>query len=175
MVPNRGRVNLFLAIFLPILVIDSFHRCSPLAPVANELNDDLLAPTGLWQGPWRLYAPNVDNINLRLAAEIQFTDGAIATWHSPEWDQMSALSKFRHAREMNYLNWILTAGRELEWGGLCSYLARTTPHPTGGRARVESVSLVLKGAIIPDPDETQVPAGPYLQFDAPQVIFVWHP
>jgi hypothetical protein len=175
MVPNRGRVNLFLGIFLPILAIDSFHRCSPQAPLAQELNDDLLAPTGLWQGPWRLYAPDAGNRNLRLSAEIRFTDQAVVTWHSPEWSEMSALSKFRHAREINYFNFILSAPGQLAWSTLCGYLARTTRHPTGGNARVESVSLAVKGAMIPDPEEAVVPAGPYLEFDPPQVDYTWKP
>lgn len=175
MAASRVRVNVFLAIFLPVLALDAFHRCSADEEIAAQLNDRVLAPTGLWQGPWRLYAPDVDNINLRLTAEIHFADEAVATWQSPEWTELSALEKFRRARMINYLNWILTAGREVEWDALCAYLARTTPHPKGGAAQVASVSLVLRGAIIPDPDEKTVPAGPYVAFDEPQVIHVWHP
>ncbi len=176
MASSRARVNVFLAIFLPILAIDAFHRCTPAhQQLADGLNDHVLAPLGLWQGPWRLYAPDVDNINLRLTAEIHFADQAVATWHSPAWDEVSAFWKFRHARTMNYFNWILTAGREVEWEALCAYLARTTPHPQGGSAKVESISLILRGAIIPDPDVKTVPAEPYLAFDEPETILVWHP
>ena len=175
MASSRVRVNVFLAIFLPVLGIDAFHRCSADEQVATGLNDGLLAPTGLWQGPWRLYAPDVDDINLRLAAEIHFTDAAVASWSSPEWTEVSAVGKFRRARMMNYLNWILVADRDVEWDALCAYLARTTPHPNGATAKVESVSLILRGARIPDPDERTVPAEPYVAFEEPQVIHVWHP
>src|SRR5437763_641515 len=131
---NRVRVNVFLAVFLPALAIDAFH---PIGDSHAELDRQLnhvLAPLGLWQGPWRLYGPDVDKVNLRLSAEVHFTDQTVATWDSPEWTEISALKKFFRARHMNYWANILKADEEPAWDALSAYLARTVPHPPGGSA-----------------------------------------
>jgi hypothetical protein len=49
------------------------------------------------------------------------------------------------------------------------------PHPAGGdpHAKVEGVALMLRGAIVPDPDDRRVPVAPFVDFDQPQVIYVW--
>lgn len=172
---HRRRVNLFLAGFLTVLAIDAFHpACDAHQWLKDEINTPLVV-TGLWQGPWRLYAPDVDHQNLRVRAEIVFADHATATWSSPDWPQRSALHKFVEARHINYLNAVLLAGRELAWDALCAYLARTVPHPQGKAVAVEQVKLSLRGASIPAPTERSVPAGPYLDFDAWDEIRVWRP
>jgi hypothetical protein len=171
---NRTRVNVFLALFLPILVIDGFRPLGRAhAWLAEQLNVPLTI-TGLWQGPWRLFGPDVDKVNLRLSAIVQFADGATATWASPEWPDVSAWQKFIGARHTNYFANILKAGQEPAWDGLCAYLARTLPHPQGKPVPVAQVTLVLRGADIPPP-ETPAPAGPYLAFDPPNPIYQWKP
>lgn len=171
---QRRRVNVFLAGFLAVIAIDGFHRTGCNAPLKDAINLPLLV-TGLWQGPWRLYAPEVDKLNLQLRADLKFADGATAAWSAPDWSRLSALGKFALARDMNYLNAILLADRELEWDDLCAYLARTVPHPQGKPERVVEVTLLLRGAQIPPPSEKLVPAGPYLAFDAWQAIRIWRP
>lgn len=171
---RRLLVNLFLVVFLTALAIDVSHPLGCNQPVKDAINFPLLV-TGLWQGPWRLYAPDVDKDNLQLKADLVFADQATATWTSPDWARLSALRKFALARHMNYLNAILLAGREPEWDDLCAYLARTVPHPQGKPAPVVQVTLSLRGARIPPPGDKLVPAGPYLAFDDWEVIRVWRP
>jgi len=172
---SRRWVNGFLAVFLPVLLIDAFHTLNDSHQALKDAIDYPLDITGLWQGPWRLYAPDVPNDNRRVRAEIVFADQATATWSSPEWSQRSALYKFVEARHINYLNSLLVAGKELAWDGLCGYLARTVPHPQGKAIAVAQVTLSLRGARIPPPSEKLLPAGPYLAFDDWQVIWVWRP
>lgn len=172
---KRQGVNLFLAGFLVVLAIDAFHPANDAHRAAKDAINLPLVVTGLWQGPWRLYAPDVDKDNLRLKADLVFADHATATWSSPDWAQLSALQKFRLARHMNYYNAILLAGREPAWDALCAYLARTVPHPQGKTAPVVEITLSLRGAKIPPPSERIVPAGPYLAFDAWEAIHVWRP
>lgn len=171
---RRLLVNVFLAVWLAVLAIDVSHPWGWNQPAKDAINLPLLV-TGLWQGPWRLYAPDVDKDNLQLKADLVFADRATATWTSPDWADLSALRKFVLARHMNYLNAILLAGREPEWDDLCAYLARTVPHPQGKAAPVVQVTLSLRGARIPPPDDKLVPAGPYLAFDDWEVIRVWRP
>ena len=172
---SRRRVNLFLAGFLAVLAIDAFHTVNDAhQAVRDQLNVPLVL-TGLWQGPWRLYAPDVDKDNLRLKADLVFADQATATWSSPDWSQLSALQKFRFARHINYYNAILLADRQPAWDALCAYLARTVRHPGGKPVPAVQITLSLRGATVPPPDQRPVPAGPYLAFDEWQPIHVWKP
>ena len=171
---HRRWINLFLAGFLGALAIDASHVAGCNQGLKDAVNPPLLI-TGLWQGPWRLYAPDVDNQNLRLRADLVFADQATVSWSSPDWAQLPALRKFVLARHMNYFNYLLLADRELAWQDLCAYLARTVPHPQGKPVAVAKITLLLRGAIIPPPGERLVPAGPYLAFDPWAPIFTWSP
>jgi hypothetical protein len=178
-VAPRTRVNVFLALFLPLLLIDGFRgfkdRDEGGGPVEDKV-DWLMDTTGLWQGPWKLFGPDVDKVNLRMSATIDFADGAVATWTSPDWPQIGGLEKFVKSRRTNYFANSLTAGKEPAWDGLAAYLARTTPHPQGKAVAVTGVTLLLRGAEIPPPDAPNAPPpGPYLAFDEPQPIYHWAP
>ena len=171
---KRTRVNVFLAVWLSVLVLDGFRPCTGVHRVLEDKLDHVLVVTGLWQGPWRLFGPEVDKINLRLAAQIHFADGATAAWQSPEWTDISGLEMFYRARRTNYFSNILKAGQEPSWEGLCAYLARTVPHPAGKPVAADGVVLILRGAIIPPPDPDHLlSSSPYLAFDEPSPIFTW--
>ncbi len=176
---SRRRVNIFLALFLPVLLIDGFRGFRDAEQGGGWLDDHLdyvLDTTGLWQGPWKLFGPEVDKVNLRLSARITFADHATATWASPDWTQIGSLEKFYRARRTNYFANVLKAGQEPAWDGLAAYLARTVPHPQGKAVAVESVTLLLSGAEIPPPDAANAPPpGPYVAFDEPQPIYEWRP
>jgi hypothetical protein len=171
---QRLLVNIFLAVFLAVLAIDVFLPKSESGEGLKDRVNTALVVTGLWQGPWRLYGPEVDKVNLRFKAEVVFADQAVATWTSPDWSQVSALRKYALARHMNYYSYLLRAG-EPAFDALCAYVARTVPHPQGKAVAVAGVKLSLRGALIPPPTEKQVPARPYLEFDDWQVIRVWRP
>ncbi len=171
---NRRRyVNAFLGLWLAVLAIDAFR---PVNRVHRWLDDKVLDipldVTGLWQGPWPLFR-DVPRDNLRLSARIEFADGAVATWESPDWSSLGPAAKFVRAREINYLRNILRAGQEPAWDGLCRYLAGTVPHPGGGTVPSTTVTLVLRGATVPPLESGVVPAKPYEQFDPPNPIWVW--
>jgi hypothetical protein len=174
MVTHRRWINAFLVGFLAIVALDVSPATVGTQPIKDAINLPLLV-TGLWQGPWRLYAPDVDKDNLQVKADLVFADQATTTWTSPDWAALSAVRKFRMARHMNYYNQILLLDREVQWDDLCAYLARTVPHPQGKPVAVVRVTLSLRGAKIPPPDEKLVPAGPYRAFDAWEVIRVWSP
>lgn len=170
------RVQVFLAGFLLVLAIDAFRPSCDLHKNLQDRLDFFLDVTGLWQGRWALFGPEVDRVNLRLSAQIMFDDGTVATWRSPEWEKLSPLQRFRLARHLNYWNNVLKQGKEPAWDGLCAYLARTVPHPLGHAASVQRVQLSLRGALIPPLEKGElVPARPYAAFDPPDVIHVWRP
>ena len=173
--PARPRwpVHVFLVGFLAVLAVDAFHPVNGAHRALKETLNTPLLWTGLWQGPWRLYAPNVPKDNLRLRAEMVFADQAIATWTSPTWSQHGFVQRFLEVRHVNYFNAVILAGREPAWDALCAYLARTTAHPQGKPAAVVAVKLYLRGAIVPPPRERLVPAEPYLAYDDWSLIRTW--
>jgi hypothetical protein len=168
-------------VFLVVLAIDAFHA---VGGAHQQLKDALNTPlviTGLWQGPWRLFGPEVDKVNLEYKAEVVFADQAVATWTSPAWSERSALAKFIGARDMNYFGYLLKAG-EPAWDALCIYLARTVPHPQGKPAAVLGVRLFLRAAPIPPPParhahpapgDAMPPAAPYLAWKPWEALWVW--
>jgi hypothetical protein len=174
---HRRWVHGFLAVFLSVLVLDVGHRVNGAHEALQRAINPPLLLTGLWQGPWRLYTA-VPRDNLRVKAEVEFADHAIATWASPEFSQRSAVEKFVAARHMNYLRATFLAGNEPAWDGLCSYLARTLRHPDGKAVAVAQVTLSLRSAQIPPPPppgERAVAAGPYERFGPWDAFHVWRP
>ena len=139
----------------------------------------MLVKTGLWQGPWRLFGPDVDRQNMRLAAEVAFADGAVAKWESPEWNDTSAWTQFVHARQTNYFNNILKPGDASlapAWVGLCAYLARTVPHPTGAvGVRVAQITLLVRVAQVPEPGDPLISSSPYERYGEPVPMITWRP
>lgn len=174
MTAPRWLINGFLVAFLAVLAIDAFR---PINDAHEALKEDLNTPlvwTGLWQGPWRLYGPEVDKVNLRFRADVVFADGEAATWASPEWQDVSSLRKFLGARHVNYFGYLVRAD-EPAWRALCAYLARTVRHPAGRDVAVVQVTLSIAGALIPPPSERVLPLGPYLTLAPWDVLTVWRP
>jgi hypothetical protein len=171
---RRAGTHVFLIGFLLVIAIDAFHAAGAPGQAAKDALEPALVVTGLWQGPWRLFGPEVDKVNLRFKAEVEFADHAIATWRSPDWPRWSAAGKFVAARHMNYFGYLLRAD-EPAWDALCAYLARTVRHPEGKPVAVVRVTLSLRGALIPPPGEALVPPGPYLDFEPWQVLHAWRP
>jgi hypothetical protein len=169
----RPWINGFLVGFLALLAIDTCHATGCNQRLKDKANLPLLV-TGLWQGPWRLYGPDVPKANLRFKADLVFADQATTTWTSPDWPQVSPPRKFALARHMNYFNNLMPSG-EQALRGLCAYLARTVPHPQGKAVKVVQVNLSLRGAAMPPPTEKLIPAAPYLEFDPWQPILSWRP
>lgn len=161
---RRRIINAFLGLWLAVMVIDGFRPLNDAHAWLAETIHYPLTITGLWSGPWRLFGPDVDKVNLRLDADIELADGTHVPWHSPDWPHVSAWHKFTSARETNYFANILKAGQEPAWEGLCKYLARQQAKP------VASVTLILRGADVPPPDHP-TPAEPFVAFDPPNPIY----
>jgi hypothetical protein len=174
-VQQRRYVNAFLGLWIAVLAVDAFR---PLVHAQQSIDDAIhpaLDVTGLRQFPWRLFA-EVPRVNLRFSAILEFPDGATAHWDSPDWRDVSAVHKFVGARELNYFrNFNLFDDESFPQvaSGLAAYLARTVPHPQGKPGPAKTVTLFLRGAMIPAVDQRRVPVGPYDQFDAAMPIHKW--
>jgi hypothetical protein len=75
-------INAFIAFVVTCIVIDSL----PQAPQAMNLAmQPIVRRLGIHQGPWNMFAPTPDRLNLTLRAEITYRDGKKAEWSSPDW------------------------------------------------------------------------------------------
>lgn len=152
--------NAFIAVVLLLIVIDGF----PFSPQQlRDLIDPVLDKSGLYQGEWSMFSPP-DSVNTRLSADIEYQDGTMAQWQSPDWRRLSYFDRFLASRRLEYLEKSGNLGGVQFWPELVEYMVRTHPgpHPESG---VKHVKIWIQTAEIPDPrapaeDEEGQPAGP---------------
>ena len=147
----------------------------PLWARRRQWIDPVVDRSGLWQGPWNLFAPEVDKINIRVGATIHFADGQITQWRSPEWQDLGAIDRLLQFREMEWVDGIRMDDNSGAWDSFSAYLAGTTLHQRGGRVPVVQVRLTRYWAAIPAPEQGLVPAEPYLQFRGARTFHEWTP
>jgi hypothetical protein len=114
-----------------------------ISPVANL--------TGISPAPWKMFAPEPDPKNHRLRARIEYRDGTVIQWRSPEWPELSCWQRFWSSRELEYIDRIAYFGTPQRRNAFADYLAvqnRKNPQPEGAPKRV---TFVKEEAIIPNP------------------------
>jgi hypothetical protein len=115
-------VNTFLALLLPLIVIDML----PQSPTGLRM---VLQPplnwSGLYQGPWYLFAPDPDNVNHRLLVEITYRDGEQVEWKGPEWRDENVWEAWWGFRRRQWHTHLLFQNSEEALRPWCRYLART--------------------------------------------------
>jgi hypothetical protein len=119
--PLRWGVNALIALFLLVLAIDVL----PQAPLALRLKlQPLLVPLGIAQGPWNLFSPGPDRINLRLRAEIKYRDGQERQWTAPNWREQSVAAMWAGHRHHGWYDRLVSQEAAPAWTGWCRHLAR---------------------------------------------------
>ena len=123
-------------------------------PVANWLATNVSPVadvTGVSTAEWKLFAPEPDASNHRLRATIEYRDGTIIQWRSPEWPQLSCWQRFWTSRELEYIDKLAYFGTSERRFAFADYLAaqnRKDPQPEGVPQRV---TFVVEEATIVDP------------------------
>ena len=114
-------VNALVALLLIAVAIDTM----PQAPFALRLRvHRLLVPLGIAQGPWNLFAPQPDSMNLRVRAEITYRDGVRRDWEAPQWHKLSPLARWTAHRRHTWIDRLVTQEAAPAWEAWCRYLAR---------------------------------------------------
>ena len=124
-------------------------------PVANWLAEKL-SPiadgTGVSTAAWKMFAPEPDATNHRLRATIEYRDGTIVPWRSPDWPQLSCWQRFWTSRELEYIDKISYNAPSDHWFAYADFLAtqnRKDPRPDGAPKRV---TFVVEEAVIENPN-----------------------
>jgi len=114
-------------------------------PVANWLAERISPVanlTGVSPAPWKMFSPAPDSTNHRVRAKIEYCDGTVVMWRSPEWPELSCWQRFWASRELEYVDKLAYFGNARRQNAFADYLAarhRTNPLPEGAPRRVTFV------------------------------------
>jgi len=133
--------------FLVAIAIDTLPSTwFPNSPFKKKFNT-VLRYLGVWQGDWRLFAPNPRLKNTWIEAEVNDRLQHESVWRSPAWEQASVWYKFYGARHLNYYQRV---GRQpLACEDFADYLRHSIPQ----RERVTpKIRWSEEGEILPPAD-----------------------
>lgn len=122
---HRLGTNLFLVALLFLLAADALPPFGRVHQQLKDAIDPLLDVTGLWQGDWGLFAPEVLKRSGRLSAEIRCANGETLVWQSPRLNTLPLTERFLRFREGEYYDTIRNDDSAGAWESLADYLART--------------------------------------------------
>jgi hypothetical protein len=126
--------------------------------------DPFLDVTGLWQGPWYLFAPTPPSDNVYITATMlykyQTPDGqpqqVEQTWRSPNWEETTWLQKKRLFRMQEYIDSIRKNVNSPLWQPLTEQLARMETIDVDGKSlHPNQVQLVRHWRDIHGPEAVQ--------------------
>lgn len=185
--------NAVILVLLPLLALQgmppidwawSWAQKSPPKepdPVANAVETwtgPLLDITGTWTGPWWMFAPQPDDTNHRIRAEIEYYDGTRILWHSPDWPALSCWERFRLSRDLEMIDQLggirdNSSEKLALWSAFADYLSRgrrTNLEPSGAPKRVR---FIVEEAVIGGPhDEGWQPMSQLYPRDDERVAFI---
>lgn len=160
-----------LAIFIAIITIDAAPPFSKSFGRVKDAIDPLVDVTGLWQGSWQLFAPDVDKVNSRVSAQILFSDGKTVVWKSPDWANMLPLQRFFRFREAEFYDNIRFDSNSGGWPSFAEYLARTAV-PQRRNSTPVRISLYRHWAVIPPPKPGRlIPYGTFPEITSKNMFY----
>lgn len=140
-------------------LIDATPVVSPSHAELKSNIDVLLDATGLWQGDWRLFAPEPRKINVYVSATF-ISDGISLDWHSPRWRELSVVEKFFHIRHMKFYDGIRLDKNRAAWSAFADY--RLAQLPPELRRSITRVELRRHWRETPPPDIEWTPGGSFV-------------
>jgi hypothetical protein len=145
-------INCFLVGWLAVLAIDAAPEISPGHKALKDRLDPFLDVTGLWQGGWGLFAPQPDKVNIRIHADVTFSDGREVAWHSPDWRSLSAWQRFLRFREAEFVDKVRLDEHVNIWPTFADYLCEQIPHPEKPSLKPTKIVLTQEWVKIPPPN-----------------------
>ncbi len=122
---KRIATNLFIGSLLFLMILDAIPSYGAIQDRLKAWIDPVLDITGLWQGEWALFAPDVLKRNARMSAQIGCTNGRILFWDSPALHKMTIPGRFLAFREGQYFENIRDDSESGAWESLADHLVRT--------------------------------------------------
>ena len=122
---RRKVTNLFITGMLVIMLLDGMPSTGSLHDRARQSLDPWLDATGLWQGHWALFAPDVLKRNARVSADLEADNGLAIHWKSPLFQDLTITGRFRAFREGEFFDNIRNDEFSGAWDSVADYLGRT--------------------------------------------------
>lgn len=151
--------SLFIAAYVTLGLIDATPVVSNLHARVKSSIDPFLDATGLWQGDWRLFAPEPRKVNVYVSATF-IADGVALDWHSPRWTEMSVVEKFFYVRHMKFYDGIRLDENRAAWSAFADY--RVAQLPPTVRSTVTRVELRRHWRETPPPNVEWTPGGTFV-------------
>lgn len=118
---RRRVTNLFLVALLGLLLLDGLPSYSKWQDRGKEFIDPLLDVTGLWQGTWDLFAPEIDRQNNGIEVRVTVRDSNPVTWRSPEWSEIPWGHRAWKIRRMEFFDRIRSDRNRSAWESFARY------------------------------------------------------
>ncbi len=144
---RRFAVNSLIAGILCVMLLDALPQAPPTLKVAVQ---PIARRVGLGQH-WNVFSPP-DGVNTRLRAEITYRDGKEATWHSPNWREVSLWRRFSRHRHEEWLDTVWGVEDDPVWESWARHLAREMRPGEPEAIRGAEVRLIVAHSYIPLPD-----------------------
>ena len=118
---RRRITNAFLVALVACLLIDGLPSYSRWQDGLKEAIDPLLDVTGLWQGTWDLFAPEIDRQNNGIVVTGVTHDAESLRWTSPRWKELPWTSRFWSMREIEFFDRIRSDANRAAWDSFARY------------------------------------------------------
>jgi hypothetical protein len=139
-------LNASIAVLLALMLIDTL----PQSPIALRLAiQPVLQRLAIHQGPWNMFTPDPDSINLKLRAEVTYRDGEKAEWQSPEWRSQPLTQRWVEHRRQEFCDMIVTQEAAPAWESWAKYLARSLRPDFPEADRGAEVRITYQEAPVP--------------------------
>ncbi len=139
-----------VAAALAVVLVDALPTWLPGIRPLDRAVGAVVRPLGLWQGNWRLFAPNPDRLNAWVEARVSWSSGDITTWESPDWQARSFLERYTTGRWHKMIEAVRTDERPMLHDHLARWVAANTAPPADGATPLR-VELVRHWWMVPAP------------------------
>ncbi len=150
--PLRWLHNLFIAALLSLLLIDGLPCTHEGHRRVKNFLDPVVDSLGLWQGNWKLFAPDPDHMNTWVEAKVTLSDGSVFRWTTPDWQKRSLFEKFIQGRHPKFWDAFRLDKRKAIWPYVTAYAASLAPRPSPD-VKPQKVELIRHWWDVPPPSE----------------------
>ena len=143
-------INAFIAAMLVLMIIDTL----PQSPIALRLAiQPVLRRLAIHQGPWNMFTPNPDSINLKLRAEVTYRDGKKAEWQSPAWRSQPSAQRWVEHRHQEFADMVVTQEAGPAWESWARHLARSLRPEFPDPERGAEIRITYQEAPVPPAEQ----------------------
>jgi len=148
---RRARDLLLLAVVGLSLVDAIPNWLVPGLPQIERVARKPLLAMGIWQGNYKLFAPDPNRVNEWLLVEVGFDDGQVATWTTWDWRQRGFFERIARAQAPKYVEQVSRNDQHQLHLGLARWAIGHLRPPERGLTRPAFVRITRHRWVAPPP------------------------